>query len=390
MPAPTLSLCMMACKPAPRVRAILERFRPIVDEIVLAADSRGDPSILEQCADLADRRFTHEPAELERRVGWLHAQCSAEWIFRFDDDEAPSAALLAVLRPLVEDGAPMQVAFTRRWLYKTPARWILSAPWTPDYQIRLLRNAPGAWRYPGRLHEPIEVAGELRLVDAPIYHCDLLLAGVEERRAKRARYQAIRSDLRNGDVDVNGYYTPEDWHELGTASTPVEDLALIEAVRRGSVRPPRAKPLGPILAGSTWEAERYLETREVSPRAYRADIVVVRPPARLRSETVREVELTVVNLGDEWWPPGESPPLFRVGYRWRTPDGAQVSEGRALFSETVRPGMTTRLLAGVKAPMRPGHYVLEFDVVHELVRWFGSGTELAVEVTAAARTTEIN
>jgi hypothetical protein len=229
----------------------------------------------------------------------------------------------------------------------------------------------------------------LRLVDAPIYHCDLLLASVEERRAKRARYEAIRSDLRNGDVDVNGYYTPEDWSELETASTPAGDLALIEAVRRGSLRPSRAKPLGPILAGSTWEAERHLETREVSPGAYRAGIVVVRPAARLRSGTLRDFELTVSNLGDEWWPPGEWPPLFRVGYRWKTLDGVQVSEGRALFTETVRPGMTTRLLAPVEVPLRPGHYLLEFDVVHELVRWFGTGTELEVEVTAAGRTREI-
>jgi len=86
----TLSLCIMARKPAPRVRAILEQFRPVVDEIVLAADRTGDPAILEQCADLADKRFALDPAPLNRRLGWLHAQCDGDWILRFDDDEAPS------------------------------------------------------------------------------------------------------------------------------------------------------------------------------------------------------------------------------------------------------------------------------------------------------------
>ena len=192
MTSPTLSLCMMSRKPAARVRALLELFRPIVDEIVLAADRTGDPRTLAECADLADKRFEIDPAPLNRRLGWLQEQCSGDWIFRFDDDEAPSATLLASLRTLIENRALMQIGLTRRWLFGSPATWIDQHPWTPDYQIRLVRNTPGAWRYPGLMHAPIQVLGELGLVETPIYHCELLLASLEET-AREAR-QSTRRD----------------------------------------------------------------------------------------------------------------------------------------------------------------------------------------------------
>src|SRR5688572_12154695 len=152
MKAPTLSLCMMSRKPAPRVRALLELFRPVVDEIVLAADRTGDPATLEECADLADKRFAIDPAPLNRRLGCLHEQGEGDWSVRFDDDEVPSSALLASLRTLVELKGPMQIGLPRRWLFGGPDAWIAEHPWTPDYQVRIVRNAPGAWRYPAVMH----------------------------------------------------------------------------------------------------------------------------------------------------------------------------------------------------------------------------------------------
>src|SRR5688500_16683906 len=106
MAARTLSMCIMARKPAPRVRAILEPFRPVVDEIVLAAHRSADPAILHQCADFADKRFALDPAPLNRRLGWLHAQCDCDWILRFDDDEAPSRKLLETLPELTSRREP--------------------------------------------------------------------------------------------------------------------------------------------------------------------------------------------------------------------------------------------------------------------------------------------
>jgi hypothetical protein len=371
---------MMSRKPSARVRALLELFRPIVNEIVLAADRTGDPGTLAECSDLADKRFEIDPAPLNRRLGWLQEQCSSDWIFRFDDDETPSASLLAALRTLIENRAPMQIGLTRRWLFGDPQAWIAQHPWTPDYQIRLVRNTPGAWRYPGLMHEPIQVLGELSLVNLPIYHCELLLGSLVERRAKRAEYEARRPGHHNGDFPVNWYYTPEDCGEVETAVTPVEDLVLIERVSAGATRGTDDKPLAPVLSAPSKDAERFIGSREVSEGAYGARVELVRPPAATSRGTTREVEVVVTNLGDEFWTWGDYPPFIRLGYRWRSVSGEPVSEGRCLFTETVRPGTTTRVVAPILAPSEPGRYRLEIDVLHEHVRWFDQGAETEIEV----------
>jgi len=376
----SLSLCIMARKPAPRVRAILELFRPVVDEVVLAADRSGDPAILDACADLADKRFALDPAPLNRRMGWLHAQCDCDWILRFDDDEAPSRALLDGLPELIARRGPMQYGTPRRWLYGSTARWISQWPWTPDYQFRLVRNLPGAWRFPAQLHDPLEVLGERSLVDLSLYHSELLLAGLDERRAKRAEYEARRPDVRNGRFPTNGYYTPEDFGPLTTAETPAEDLELVEAVHAGSTRRGGTDPLAGVRAVEPAEAERFNATREVSPDAYRARVEVVRPPNGTPPRSRQELEVDVTNLGDEPWPWGEYPPFFRLGFSWLSSDGGEVAHGRAFFTETVQPGATTRVVAHVDAPAEPGRYRLRLDVVHENVRWFDQPAEVEVDV----------
>jgi hypothetical protein len=388
MSALSLSLCMMSRKPAPQVRAILELFRPLVDEIVLAADRTGDPETLSQTADLADKRFAIDPAPLNRRLGWLHSHCECDWILRFDDDEVPSAALLASLDQLVSDRQPMGVALSRRWLYGSRQRWITTEPWSPDYQIRLVRNAPGAWRFPGRLHEPVEIVGDLRLVDLPIYHVELLLADAYARRAKREQYDGVRPGLVSADFPVNRFYTPEDHAGVETATTPPEDVELIAAVEHGAVRPEGASPRSAVADGSAWDAERFIASREVSPGAYRAAIELVRPPERLSAAVTREHEIVVTNLGDEPWPAGDYPPLFRLGYRWRTRTGATAFEGRCLFTERVRPGSSTRMLARIEPPPVSGAYLLELDVVHEHVRWFGCEAAYHILVEGAGPGTD--
>ena len=101
-------------------------------------------------------------------------------------------------------------------------------------------------------------------MDVPLYHSELLLTGVEERRAKRADYEARRPDVRNGQFPTNGYYTPEDFGSLTTEATPPDDLELIEAVHAGSRRPQEAAPLAPVQAVEAAEAEVFNASREVS------------------------------------------------------------------------------------------------------------------------------
>ena len=97
----SLSVCLIASAPAARVAALLEPVRELADEIVIAADSRGDAATLAGYAALADRCFRLEYRFYERHLGWLHEQCSGDWILRLDDDEVLSAAFVARLPALL-------------------------------------------------------------------------------------------------------------------------------------------------------------------------------------------------------------------------------------------------------------------------------------------------
>src|SRR3954469_3733268 len=229
--APTVSFCMTTRGPLPRIPRLLELVRPYVDEIVLAVDRMGNLDVIDACADLADRRLTFDYAAPPcRNIGFLQHECSADWLLRFDDDEVPSRALLEALADLVADRRPTHYGLSRRWLHPDPGTYVLSPPWLPDYQLRLVRNVPGLWRFTGEMHDGAIVLGERRLVDLPLYHADLLLLDVDARRRKAEKYERLRPDHLAEGVPVNAIYVPEDWDGVETAAVPPEDRGALAAV----------------------------------------------------------------------------------------------------------------------------------------------------------------
>jgi hypothetical protein len=372
----------------PRVRGLLELVRPHVDEIVLAVDRTGNLDVLDACADLADQRLTFEYAAPPcRNIGWLQHQCRGDWLLRFDDDEIPSRALLEALPDLVGDRRPTHYGLTRRWLYGDEATYVLSPPWHPDYQLRLVRNLPGIWRFTGEMHDGAIVLGERRLVDLPIYHADLLLLDVEARRRKAALYEGLRPDHVTEGAPVNAIYVPEDWPALETAPVPEDDRAAIARVLHRPAVPSAPSAGAPVRSFTVAEINRFNTNRTVADSAYGARIEFVRPVTRVPAGIVREQEVLVENLGDDHWPWGaDAEPPIRLAYRWRSAATDEVlGEGpRTPFTETVLPGARSLVKLVVVAPAEPGRYVLEADVVHEHVRWFGADARLEVEVEQPA------
>src|SRR3954470_18001888 len=244
--APTVSFCMTTRGPLPRIPRLLELVRPYVDEIVLAVDRTGNLDVLDACADLADRRLTFDYAAPPcRNIGFLQHECSADWLLRFDDDEIPSRALLDGLAELVADRRPTHYGLSRRWLHPDAATWVASPPWHPDYQLRLVRNVPGIWRFTGEMHDGAIVLGERRLVDLPIYHADLLLLDADVRRNKAESYERERPDHLAEGVSVNAIYVPEDW--TGGEREPVPEAA--RAAIAAVLAAPPVAPLAPAGAG---------------------------------------------------------------------------------------------------------------------------------------------
>lgn len=349
-----------------RLAALLQVCRPAVDEIVVALDDRVDPARTGAVVELADRvvRIPYEPPP-ERLLPWLYAQCGGDWILKLDDDEVPSAAFLEGLRAAA-DPSVTHVWFPRRWLFGGAGAYLDARPWVPDFQLRLSVNDSRLVRFPGVLHVPIEVVGPARYSETPIYHLEVLRPRAE-RELKVRDYERERPGLRAGGLAFNhAFYLPE-LSDPPLAQTPAEDRVLVEAVVAAPA--PAAGP-PPDLPHATRDEIDALWLRR--PVDYAADLTVRTAPRRLESGERAQIELALVNRGST----AILPPAVQIGSRW---DGVTLGVWTSL-PDAVEPGESALVVASVVAPVEPGKHILELDLVHDGVRWFGVPVALEVEV----------
>jgi hypothetical protein len=385
----------MTVDPPARVAAMLSLLRELADEIVVAVDSRVDPTMLGPLVAVADRvvRFRFRPP-VDRPRGWLMAQCSGDWILSIDGDEVPGAALLAQLPALLRDEAVLQHHLPRRWLFPDAGSWLAELPWWPDYQVRLVRRGPTVAARTG-VHGGLMAVLPNRQADAPIYHLDCVLTDEAQRTAKADRYEAERPGHRAfGGGSLNHVlYLPERSRTRAPLPVPDDDRVLIDHVLASTqvnVDPPPlpvdAVPLvdddeidalaGPPAAAAALPDDAYKVRLGLADHEDR----------RLAPGERRPLYVRVTNAGGTPWPWGlEQEPQVRVAYHWRHADGEVLHyEGlRSPFPVTVGPGDTVVVPVWVDAPAEPGRYLLDVDLVHEHVRWFDD--PLTVELDVAER-----
>jgi hypothetical protein len=328
-------------------------------------------------------------------MDWIHAQCSADWILRLDDDELPSASLLEQLPSLTSARDVTQYWLARRWLYPDAAHWLDEWPWFPDFQPRLIRNDALMW-FPGVFHSGFEFSMPARFLDAGLYHLLCVLADHPARMGRVERYQSIDPRLRVMDTepDLPTYYLPElrpnprlatvdprDENAIATAlSRPRETRRgpLQRAKVRAGLGPAERVPRGDVLA--RWAA------RELDESAYRATIWPLDTYRKLVAGDIAEFRIGLRNEGSAWWPGGaDHQPLLRVSYHWLRPEGTMLEfDGyRTALRGPLAPGASCVTIMNVRAPSIPGRYLLVPDLVHEQVRWFGCEAPLLqMEVTA--------
>jgi hypothetical protein len=367
-----LSVCCLSGGPPRRLAALLELLRPVADELVVAVDDRVDPARLGPIGELADTLVRYPFADcLERAIGWLHSLCRGDAVFRIDDDEVPSAALLDLL------GAGLDPALThayvpRRWLWRDGA--LDEQPWWPDWQLRLVR--PAAARFPGRVHVPIQATGPHAYLEAPLLHLDLAVNERAAREEKIRRYERVLPGLRLGGRSLNeGYYLPE------SRAPRVEPLAEADrALARRVLDAPELRPVEPPAARLATREEIDAHWGRRPLPAYRARLEPGEPPEPVAGE-VRQLDVRVTNGGETTWP-AEGYPEIRVAYRWRGREGEGL---RTPFPHDVAPGETVLLPVSFRAPDEPGRHVLELDVLHEGRRWFGAVAPVEVRVRPRRR-----
>jgi hypothetical protein len=136
-------------------------------------------------------------------------------------------------------------------------------------------------------------------------------------------------------------------------------------------------------AGPGANANQQAESREphaLPDNAFKAQITLPDPPAKLRAGQQERVQVRVKNASDVfWWARGgeqndrsDNKFYLAAGDRWLKPDGALVTDmdGRYGIGKDLKPGEETEIPLLVTAPKEPGDYLLEVDLLQEQVSWF--------------------
>ncbi len=257
-----------------------------------------------------------------------------------------------------------------------------------------MRN-DGTLRARGLQHLHVEPITPREYVEEPFYHLELLISDKEQRRRKVVRYEVARPHLlAPGGGRINeAFYLPELHDSLKTIQVPEEDRAKIanEATDNqpddGAADVEIASAIADVPFVSLKEMDRLWEGRTVRQDAYRATIEPRERTSSMTPSEQRHIFFYVSNEGTEHWPSGAgSEPPVRLSYRWLHPDeSVHTAEGpRSPFPRAVNPGERILMPLHVDAPPSNGDYILEVDIVHEHVRWFGCNCRVPVHVGAPA------
>ena len=159
-----------------------------------------------------------------------------EWVLRFDDDEAPSQALVEWVSSHLRQPRGCAVGLARRWVGLDAAKALHGSSCTrvdgqpfPDWQFRLFR--PAAVSLTTDIHTPGFVL-EQRLFapeSACFFHFDWVVRTYAERRAKMEKYEAQSPGAGR---NFAHFYLPEDHEPLFYAGTPVNDSKIQDLAHR--------------------------------------------------------------------------------------------------------------------------------------------------------------
>jgi SAM-dependent methyltransferase len=121
-----------------------------------------------------------------------------------------------------------------------------------------------------------------------------------------------------------------------------------------------------------------------------AVLAAIRPvdtELELKAGTEAVVRARVRNAGASPWPSLLGGRPVHLGNHWRSADGGllQLDDGRAQLPHDVGPGEEVELELTVTAPIEPGEYVLELDLVQEGVAWFSQRRRLSRRRSRTAR-----
>jgi Ig-like domain from next to BRCA1 gene len=159
------------------------------------------------------------------------------------------------------------------------------------------------------------------------------------------------------------------------------------------------KPSSPAPPAATPAAAPRV-TNPLPPSGFKLEWSRPEVPGSVAAGSTTLVNVTVKNTSDQSWPdarladPGRvsgGAGAVRLSYRW-IPAGHDSEfnaykgfDSRTELPKSVAPGESVTVAVPVKAPGQPGNYNLQFDLVQELVDWFGTRSNARLVVPVAVR-----
>lgn len=364
------------------------------DEIVLLVDANSTDDTLDISCAYADHvQVVEHPPMIEVAMDWALRQATGEWVMWLDDDELVSRSFVDHRDELIDRPDLTHYWLPYRWVIHGDDgyRWLGQFPWHPNPRLRLLRNVGSTFFHRGRLHSPLEVAGEGEVLDpeqVAVYHMDLAWRTRRQREDKVARYR-----MKNA-PSCEEYYLWEDYMP-GLVTHPVEEDLLRPASRpaREAAEERRRRHEGepganvdpeiPSVDTMVGRLAAYWDTADL----FHADYLDHATPHRVFPNRGYTAELTIRNTsGVRWRTSGPPRGQVVLSYHWaHATHGLLVEHGdRTVLPHALGPGEVVGVQAGFWAPYEPGRYLLQWDLRAEEIAWFSErGTpplEVEVEV----------
>lgn len=164
----TLSVVISAFNEEAKIKACLESVL-FADEIVLVDNSSTDKTaeIAKEFTSKIHKQPNNLMLNVNKNFGFTKAK--NDWILCLDADERVTPELRDEIHTILRED---NKSFNGYWIPRKNmifGKWIKSAMWWPDYQLRLFRRGKG--KFPEvHVHEYIRVEGETEKLKEPLIH----------------------------------------------------------------------------------------------------------------------------------------------------------------------------------------------------------------------------
>lgn len=131
----------------------------------------------------------------------------------------------------------------------------------------------------------------------------------------------------------------------------------------------------PKVASATPETLVERALQPLVDSGFKAQITVANPPVKLARGQRQELTVRVKNTSSATWPmqgrAGDGLYQVNLGDHWINTEGKDVKvDERLALPRAVKPGEEVEMSLTIVAPVKPGNFTVEIDMVQEGVAWF--------------------